>query len=105
MLMKQNAAKWVNTHLHKSLAKSAAVKGTVLLKNSNNVLPLKSSFKKIGVFGKDAVDARLGGYSGPGNGIVNILDGIKKRANHLTGSILCRRCRHNKRNIQTCFFI
>lgn len=78
-----NAAKWVNTNLHKSLAKSAAVKGTVLLKNSNNVLPLNSSFKKIGMFGKDAVAARLGGYSGPGNGIVNILDGIKKRANHL----------------------
>ncbi|HLD53809.1 MAG TPA: glycoside hydrolase family 3 C-terminal domain-containing protein [Sediminibacterium sp.] len=74
------AAKWVNNTLHKPIAKEAAIKGAVLLKNSNNVLPLNSSFKKIGVFGKDAVDARLGGYSGPGNGIVNILDGIKKRA-------------------------
>jgi beta-glucosidase len=29
------------------------------------------------VVGTDAVDARLGGYSGPGNKKVSILDGIK----------------------------
>lgn len=75
------AAKWVNNTLHKSLAKEAAVKGTVLLKNLNNVLPLSNNLKKIAVFGKDAIDARLGGYSGPGNGVINILEGIKKRAN------------------------
>ncbi|WP_439506512.1 glycoside hydrolase family 3 C-terminal domain-containing protein [Sediminibacterium sp.] len=75
------AAKWVNSTLHKSLAKEAAVKATVLLKNTNSVLPLSNYAKNIAVFGKDAVDARLGGYSGPGNGVVNILEGIKSRAN------------------------
>ncbi len=76
------AEKWVNNKSHKSLAKLAAAKGAVLLKNFNNVLPLNSQIKKIAVFGKDAIDGRLGGYSGPGNGIVNILDGIKTRANN-----------------------
>lgn len=76
------AAKWVNNTLHKSIATEAAIKGAVLLKNSNNVLPFSNNVKKIGVYGKDAVDARLGGYSGPGNGVMNILDGIKKRANN-----------------------
>jgi beta-glucosidase len=76
-----NAAKWVNNSRHKALAKTAAIKGAVLLKNANNVLPLNNGIKKIAVFGKDAIDARLGGYSGPGNGVVNILEGIKNRAN------------------------
>lgn len=75
------AAKWVSNIMHKSIAKEAATKGAVLLKNSNNVLPFSNNVKKIGVYGKDAVDARLGGYSGPGNGVMNILEGIKKRAN------------------------
>ncbi len=75
------AAEWVNATKHKSIAKVAAVKGAVLLKNSNNVLPFKNNVKKIAVFGKDAIDGRLGGYSGPGNGIVNILEGLRRRAN------------------------
>ncbi|MBT9485796.1 glycoside hydrolase family 3 C-terminal domain-containing protein [Sediminibacterium sp.] len=76
------AAKWASNIMHKSIAKEAAIKGAVLLKNSNNVLPFSNNVKKIGVYGKDAVDARLGGYSGPGNGVMNILEGIKKRANN-----------------------
>ncbi|OYZ00355.1 MAG: beta-1,3-glucosyltransferase [Sphingobacteriia bacterium 28-36-52] len=75
------AAEWVNATKHKSIAKVAAVKGAVLLKNSNNVLPFNNDVKKIAVFGKDAIDGRLGGYSGPGNGIVNILEGLRRRAN------------------------
>ena len=74
------AAKWVNNISHKALAKSAAIKSAVLLKNTQNILPIKSNVKTIAVIGKEAVDARLGGYSGPGNGVVNILDGIKNRA-------------------------
>ncbi len=75
------AAEWVNATKHKSIAKAAALKGAVLLKNSNNVLPFNNAIKKIAVFGKEAIDARLGGYSGPGNGIVNILEGLRTRAN------------------------
>jgi beta-glucosidase len=65
---------------YKSLARKAAVESIVLLKNEKGVLPLKGNVKSIAVIGPDAVEGRLGGYSGPGNGKINILDGIKKRA-------------------------
>ncbi len=71
---------------YKSLARKAAVESIVLLKNTRppglekDVLPLTGKLKSIAVIGPDAVEARLGGYSGPGNGKINILDGIKKRA-------------------------
>lgn len=64
----------------KSLAKKAAVESIVLLKNENDVLPLKRNINSIAVIGTDAVEARLGDYSGPGNDKQNILDGIKKKA-------------------------
>ncbi|MGN6530361.1 MAG: glycoside hydrolase family 3 C-terminal domain-containing protein, partial [Ginsengibacter sp.] len=69
---------------YKSLARKAAAESIVLLKNGRlpgrEVLPLKGNIKSIAIIGTDAVEARLGGYSGPGNGKINILDGIKKRA-------------------------
>jgi beta-glucosidase len=71
---------------YKALAKKAAIESVVLLKNSrprgqqNNILPFKKDMKTIAVIGPDAIEARLGGYSGPGNSKVNILDGIRKRA-------------------------
>jgi beta-glucosidase len=49
------------------------------LKNENKVLPLPKSLKKIAVIGADAVEARLGGYSGPGNDKMNILGGIRNK--------------------------
>jgi beta-glucosidase len=86
-------AKWNNNATHKTLAKEAALKSIVLLKNSRhkqqneNILPLKKSIRTIAVLGTDATEARLGGYSGPGNGKVTILEGIKnnlgKQANVL----------------------
>jgi beta-glucosidase len=65
---------------HKELARKAALESIVLLKNEKQTLPLKSDIRTIAVIGKEATEARLGGYSGPGNGKVNILEGIKKRA-------------------------
>ncbi|WP_265426954.1 glycoside hydrolase family 3 N-terminal domain-containing protein [Chryseobacterium sp. YIM B08800] len=62
---------------HKPLAEKAAVESFVLLQNNNKTLPVSEKYKKILVVGTDAVDARLGGYSGPGNKKVSILDGIK----------------------------
>ncbi|RZK20982.1 MAG: beta-glucosidase [Pedobacter sp.] len=70
----------VNDKSHKLIAKNAAQKSFVLLKNNGAILPLKN-IKNILVLGEDAIEARLGGYSGSGNGKVNILDGIKNRAN------------------------
>ena len=73
------ANKWNGNPEHRALAKEAALKSMVLLKNNSHVLPLKKSVKSIAVIGTDAIEARLGGYSGPGNNKVNILDGIKNK--------------------------
>lgn len=62
---------------HKPLAEKTAIESFVLLQNNNQTLPISGNTKKILVVGTDAVDARLGGYSGPGNKKVSILDGIK----------------------------
>jgi len=64
---------------HKLVAKQAALESIVLLKNAKNVLPLEKNIRSIAVIGVDATEARLGGYSGPGNGKVSILEGIKQK--------------------------
>lgn len=65
---------------HKPLAEKAAAESFVLLQNNNKTLPISEKYKKILVVGTDAADARLGGYSGPGNSKVSILNGIKNFA-------------------------
>jgi beta-glucosidase len=72
-------SRWNGIPAHKQVAKEAAMKGMVLLKNEHSVLPLAKSLKTIAVIGPDAVEARLGGYSGPSNGKISILEGIRKR--------------------------
>lgn len=62
---------------HKPLAEKAAVESFVLLQNTHQTLPISEKYKKVLVVGTDAIDARLGGYSGPGNKKLSILDGIK----------------------------
>ncbi|PCH06362.1 Glycoside hydrolase family 3 [Penicillium occitanis (nom. inval.)] len=82
---------------HSALIRSIAAAGTVLLKNSNNALPLKSP-RNIGVFGGDAADvstgfffpdagfeigtAAIGGGSGSGrlSSLVPPVNAIKARA-------------------------
>jgi beta-glucosidase len=64
----------------KNLAREASIKSMVLLKNSEQTLPLSKEIKSIAVIGSDATEGRLGGYSGPGNGVVTLLQGIQKRA-------------------------
>lgn len=65
---------------NKAIARQAARESFVLLKNEGQVLPIRRGVKTIAVLGADAAEARLGGYSGPGNGKVSILQGIKERA-------------------------
>lgn len=62
---------------HKPLAEKAALESFVLLQNNNGTLPISGDVKRLAVIGTDAADARLGGYSGPGNNKVSILQGIK----------------------------
>jgi beta-glucosidase len=64
---------------HRSLAKQAAEKSIILLKNEKDILPLSKNIKSLAIIGTDAVQARLGGYSGPGNGKISILDGIRQK--------------------------
>lgn len=73
------AKNWIQTTAHKNIAKQAALKSIVLLKNEGNVLPISKKIKSIALIGKEVIDASLGGYSGPSNGKVSILAGIKEK--------------------------
>ncbi|MEI6190268.1 MAG: glycoside hydrolase family 3 C-terminal domain-containing protein [Chitinophagia bacterium] len=73
------AKQWVNNTTHKKIAKKAALESIVLLKNDDNALPINKNIKSIAVIGKEAIEASLGGYSGPSNGKISILEGIKAK--------------------------
>lgn len=73
------AARWVGKNEHIQLAREAARKSIVLLKNENNTLPLNKDTNSVAVMGSDAIEARLGGYSGPGFRRISILDGIRNK--------------------------
>ena len=72
----------VNSPAHQALARKAAQEGIVLLKNTNNFLPLPKTLKSVVVVGPNAQDTQLGGrwsadvvpfYR------VSMLDGIKAK--------------------------
>lgn len=75
----EKAAEWSHNVTHKLLAKEAAVKSMVLLKNQNKQLPLSKKIHSITIIGENAAKVRLGGYSGPGNGTISILKGIQEK--------------------------
>ena len=64
---------------HLDLAREAAQKAVVLLKNQGNVLPFSKDIRSIAVIGRDAEEGRLGGYSGSGFRVVSLLEGIRKK--------------------------
>ncbi len=68
----------VGCEKHVRLAKEAALKSIVLLKNKDNVLPLKKDMKTLFVTGPQAAneEALIGNYYGVSGNTVNILDGI-----------------------------
>ncbi len=74
------ASIWNGHASHRELAEQAACESFVLLKNEEGLLPFSNDIKSIAVIGPDAAEMRLGGYSGPGNNKISILDGIKNRA-------------------------
>ncbi|WP_340113041.1 glycoside hydrolase family 3 C-terminal domain-containing protein [Maribellus mangrovi] len=83
----EEAAKWNGTKKHREIAKQAALESIVLLKNDKQTLPLDPGISSIAVIGVDAEEARLGGYSGPGNDPVSILDGIKSKVQGEVGYV------------------
>ena len=74
-----SAAYWNGHADHRALALAAARASMVLLKNDKDVLPLSGALRSLAVIGTDAAEGRLGGYSGPGNQVATILDGIRQR--------------------------
>jgi len=64
---------------HRDLARRAAQESIVLLKNEKRTLPLDPHLRTIAVLGPDAAEARLGGYSGPGERKTSILAEIRAR--------------------------
>ncbi len=72
----QKAAYWNGHKDHRALARVAGAKSMVLLQNQNQVLPVDKSVKKLALIGFDAKASRLGGYSGPGNNVVSMYDGV-----------------------------
>ncbi|MBL8000818.1 MAG: glycoside hydrolase family 3 C-terminal domain-containing protein [Flavobacteriales bacterium] len=76
----------LDMHAHRELAYEAAVKSAVLLKNRNRTLPLPKNAPSILVIGEEAREARLGGYSGPGNRPVSIWDAMEGRV-HWVGRL------------------
>lgn len=71
-------SKLVDAKRHKEIAKKAALESIVLLKNEGKTLPLSKGLT-VALFGEDAAEARLGGYSGPGNKKVSILEGLRSK--------------------------
>ncbi len=61
------------------LALEASLKSAVLLRNKNKVLPLRNDIKRVCVVGQDAIESRLGGYSGAGFEKITYLEGLKNR--------------------------
>jgi beta-glucosidase len=62
---------------HRALAREAAQKAIVLLKNDPSVLPLSKTIRSIAVIGPAAEGSLLGGYSGNGMKTVSLLEGIR----------------------------
>lgn len=71
-------AELVEAEAHTQLAREAAQKSVVMLKNSNNVLPLKKDIRRLYVVGPHASSSEvlLGNYYGLSSDTVSILDGI-----------------------------
>ena len=71
----------INSKKHKNLAKEVAVKSIVLLKNKNNLLPLKKEINTLFVTGPNAanINTLLGNYHGLSSEIVTPLEGIVKQ--------------------------
>ncbi len=93
------AERVVHSKEHQELALRAAREGIVLLKNENDLLPLKKDLKSIAVIGPNANDAQnlVGDYA-PSvilQPMKTILDGIKGKVGRATRVLYARGCAVN----------
>ncbi|HUU28693.1 MAG TPA: glycoside hydrolase family 3 N-terminal domain-containing protein [archaeon] len=90
------AVKIINSSEHRSLALRVAREGIVLLKNENNLLPLKKNLKKIAVVGPlaDHPQNQLGDYTSGVllQDIVTVLEGIKEKVSPSTEVVYVKGC-------------
>lgn len=85
MFDKDASSKWerplsvLESQEHQALARKVAQESIVLLKNNQNILPLRKDLRKLAVIGPNAnVDLDLlGNYHGYPSDIVTVLEGIK----------------------------
>lgn len=74
----EKAREVMNSTKHRALAREAAEKGIILLKNDNNTLPFdRSSIKNLTVIGPNADEVHYGSYSTTTPGIP-IVDGLRE---------------------------
>ena len=77
----------VHTPAHVALARKAAQESMVLLKNTNDLLPLdKKNYRSIMVLGPNAgaIDPLLGNYHGVSSGMITFVEGITEAAGPAT---------------------
>jgi beta-glucosidase len=67
---------------HRRLARQATVESIVLLKNKNNILPLRDDVKRISIVGPTAtsIEVLLGNYNGYNGSLSTLMEGIIDRA-------------------------
>jgi len=84
----------VNDEDHKQLARETALKSIVLLKNENNLLPLRKEIGTVAVIGpnSDQSFVLLGNYNGTPSDPVTPLRGIKEKLNGFSEVIYAHGC-------------
>lgn len=97
---------------HSSLAREAALKSIVLLKNENNLLPLSRGIRTIAVVGPNAdnAEALLGNYNGVPQNPVTVLQGIRNRLEPRVKILYTPGCHlaegvHNLEPIPSCYLL
>ena len=88
----------VDSKEHADLAREAARKSIVLLKNDNNMLPLKKDLSTIAVIGPNAdnVEVLLGNYNGIPSHPITPLQGIREQVSQNTKVLYSLGCRWAK---------
>lgn len=75
----KRVAALINSPAHRAIAREAAEKTIVLLKNEKKLLPLSRNIRRVAVIGPNAAQARIGGYSSTGAKVVTPLEGLRAK--------------------------